>query len=148
MAFRFTNRLAGSMAGSMASRVTPRPAQRRQISQLLAADEGAMATKVYHGSSLALIGLFPVALVLSPSSMNFPIDLALGFAFPLHGHIGFNYIITDYVPKLFGKAARGPARVIMLGITGLTTAGLLRLNLFGPGVTETLKTLWRKPKKD
>ena len=24
-------------------------------------------------------------------------------------------------------------------------AGLLRLNLFGPGVTETFKQLWRKP---
>ena len=33
----------------------------------------------------------------------------------------------------------------MLGVTCLTTAGLLRLSLFGPGITETLKELWRRP---
>ena len=30
-------------------------------------------------------------------------------------------------------------------MTIVTAAGLLRLNLFGPGVTETFKQLWRKP---
>ena len=65
--------------------------------------------------------------------------------FPVHAHIGMNYVITDYVPKFLGKAARGPARAIMFGVTLVTAAGLLRLNLFGPGVTETFKQLWRKP---
>lgn len=58
--------------------------------------------------------------------------------------IGMNYVITDYVPKFFGKAARGPARVIMFAITGLTTAGLVKLNVDGPGITGTLKRLWSK----
>merc|ERR1719465_5665 len=107
----------------------------RHVSQLLAADEGYIATKVYHWSTLATLGLTPVALALSPSALNMPID----------SHIGMNYVISDYVPKFIGKAARGPARVVMFGITIITTAGLMRLNLFGPGITETLKTLWRKP---
>lgn len=32
----------------------------------------------------------------------------------------------------------------MLGATGITMAGLLKLNLAGPGVTESVKSLWRK----
>ena len=31
----------------------------------------------------------------------------------------------------------------MLGITGTTALGLVKLNLTGPGITETLKSLWR-----
>ena len=42
-----------------------------------------MATKVYHGVNLAILGLTPLAFVLSPTSMNFPVDIALGIALPL-----------------------------------------------------------------
>ena len=56
-----------------------------------------------------------------------------------------NYVLTDYVPKFIGKSARGPAKVVMLGVTGLTTLGLLKLNIEGPGITETLKSMWRSP---
>ena len=31
----------------------------------------------------------------------------------------------------------------MLGITGITLLGLLKLNLAGPGITESYKSLWR-----
>lgn len=67
-----------------------------------------MSTTVYHYTSLAALGLMPVALVASPSALNVPIDLALGVILPLHGHIGMNYVITDYVPKLFGKVRTPP----------------------------------------
>jgi len=83
-----------------------------------------------------------VAFVLSPSKLNMPVDLALGVALPLHGHIGMNYVITDYATKMFGSSARGPARVCMAGITGITMIGLTKLNVSGPGITETVKSLW------
>ena len=91
-------------------------------------------------SSTALLVAAPLALFLSPSPFVFPLDLALGIAFPLHGHIGFNYIISDYVPK----ANRAMARYLLLGATGLTILGLTKLNLTGPGLTETYKSLWRE----
>lgn len=69
------------------------------------------------------------------------IDLFLGVAFPIHAHIGVNYIISDYVPK----ASRPIARYALLGATGITLLGLLKLNLTGPGITETFKSLWREP---
>jgi succinate dehydrogenase (ubiquinone) membrane anchor subunit len=79
---------------------------------------------------------------LSPSKLNMPVDLALGVALPLHAHIGMNYVITDYATKLLGAGARGPARICMAGFTGVTMVGLLKLNLSGPGITETVKSLW------
>ena len=73
-----------------------------------------------------------------------PVDLALGVALPLHGHIGMNYVITDYAEKFIGAGARGPARIAMVGFTGISMIGLTKLNLTGPGITETIKSLWRK----
>lgn len=76
--------------------------------------------------------------------MNKPIDLALGILFPIHSHIGLNYVISDYVPK----AARSVARSSLLFATCVTVAGILRLNLQGAGLTETIKSLWRKKKSE
>ena len=97
-------------------------------------------------SGIALIGLTPLAFILSPSFVNFPIDLALGFMFPLHSHVALNYVISDYVPK----ASRAGARAVLLSATIIATAGLLKLNIEGPGITETFKSVWRKKltKKD
>jgi succinate dehydrogenase (ubiquinone) membrane anchor subunit len=97
----------------------------------------------YHKSMMALAILTPISFAMSPSVMNKPIDLALGVLFPLHSHIGVNYIISDYVPKAMRSVARGG----LLGVTIITTAGLLKLNISGPGMTETVKSLWRKEKK-
>ncbi|CAN0233042.1 unnamed protein product [Laminaria digitata] len=72
-----------------------------------------------------------------------PLDVVLGLALPLHAHIGMNYaVISDYVPKPF----RGQARGAMLAASILAALGLLKLNLTGAGMTETLKATWRTPK--
>jgi succinate dehydrogenase (ubiquinone) membrane anchor subunit len=104
------------------------------------ADKSKTLNRLYHTSGLALAVLTPAALVLSPSPMNMPIDLALGVIFPLHAHVGLNYIISDYVPK----ASRTIARSGLMGFTVITCAGLLRLNLSGSGLTHTIKSLWIK----
>tara|TARA_A100001035_G_scaffold237617_1_gene201944 strand:+ start:341 stop:568 length:228 start_codon:yes stop_codon:yes gene_type:complete len=72
--------------------------------------------------------------------MNVPVDLALGVILPFHGHVGMNYIIGDYVPR----AARGVARAALIGTTFVTALGLARLNIAGPGITTTVKSLWGK----
>jgi succinate dehydrogenase (ubiquinone) membrane anchor subunit len=76
--------------------------------------------------------------------MNKPIDLTLGLLFPIHSHIALNYVISDYVPK----TARSMARSSLLFATCVTVAGILRLNIQGPGLTETIKSLWRKKKSE
>jgi len=45
---------------------------------VLLADSSKPLTKFYHMSGLALAGLAPLSFILSPSIVNFPIDLALG----------------------------------------------------------------------
>lgn len=93
--------------------------------------------------NLGLLASVPVALILSPSALNFPLDIALGVAFPVHIHIGFNYIITDYCPKQF----KAPAQWGMVALTAIMIIGLLKINLTGPGLTELVKSVWREPKK-
>ena len=73
-----------------------------------------------------------------------PVDISLGLLFPLHAHIALNAIISDYVPK----ALKVSARYSLLGITIITTVGLLKLNIFGPGVTDVIKNMWRGVKRD
>ena len=91
---------------------------------------------------MLLVVLTPAAFIISPSPMNMPIDIVLGVFFPLHSHVAMNYVISDYVPK----ASRPLARGLILAASLVAAAGLLRLNLQGPGLTETIKSLWRKPK--
>ena len=101
--------------------------------------KGILSTKMYHYTVYGSVALFPVALVLSPSVINIPVDVALGFVFPIHAHIGMNYVISDYVPK----GLRPAARTGWLAVTAITILGLLKLNLFGDGMTESVKSMFR-----
>lgn len=42
-------------------------------------------------------------------------------------------------------ACAGPVRAAILGASLVTYLGIMKVNLAGPGLTETVKTLWRKP---
>ena len=111
--------------------------------RFLAADADVnLAVKVYHRVNLALLGATPLALATDNTALSFPVDMALGLMFAMHGHIGMNYVITDYAPKI-SKGIVGPCRIAMLGLTAFTVLGLLKLNTTGEGLTETLKKLWR-----
>ena len=113
------------------------------LGKFIAADaEVGLAVKVYHRVNLALLGATPVALATDNTFLSFPVDMGLAVMFPLHGHIGMNYVLTDYVPKI-SKAALGPSRVALAGVTAVSILGLTKLNLEGPGITGTLKAFWR-----
>jgi len=92
----------------------------------------------YHLSSIGLVTLIPVALLLSPSAWNFPVDIALGFLLPFHGHLGMQLVLSDYV---YGKRW---AHILLWLVTVLAALGLLRLNLSGPGISESVKLLWTR----
>ncbi|PNH06067.1 hypothetical protein TSOC_007601, partial [Tetrabaena socialis] len=86
----------------------------------------------------------PVAILASKGSyLQTAADIIFGLAIPIHSHICMNAVVTDYLPK----AARGPARVGVLGMSLLTYVGIQKMNMAGPGVTETVKGLWRKSPK-
>lgn len=89
---------------------------------------------------MGLLGLLPVAMFFSPSVVSVPVDLTLGVVIPVHAHIGMNHVISDYVPK----SQQPLARLGWLGVTAVMFLGLLRTNIEGPGITETVKTIWRE----
>jgi succinate dehydrogenase (ubiquinone) membrane anchor subunit len=106
------------------------------------ADSSKAATKWFHSTGIVLAVATPLAFLMSPSSLVLPVDVTLGLLFPFHSHVALNAVITDYVPK----SARNPARIALLAVTIITAAGLLKLNIQGPGLTESIKSLWRAPK--
>merc|ERR1712083_996867 len=110
-------------------------------------DHSAKMTHLYHKLNFALIGLGPLALVLSPSAVSFPIDMALGVIIPLHSHVGGHDFITDYAHKISkAHAFENGARLGLLGVTAVMFAGLLKLNMQGPGITASIKAVWQGPK--
>ena len=157
-----------------------------------AADLSHKLVVLNHKVSLALLGLTPVALVLSPSAINLPVDIALSLAFPFvrrrirphasrpraefsravraaarargdePGHNRLRREVPwqgrqDAVPAMCARPRRPsraqspltppPPRAVMAGATVATAAGLLMVSVAGPGLTETVKQLWRpKPK--
>eukprot|EP00640_Fibrocapsa_japonica_P006172 CAMPEP_0113934276 /NCGR_PEP_ID=MMETSP1339-20121228/1620_1 /TAXON_ID=94617 /ORGANISM="Fibrocapsa japonica" /LENGTH=118 /DNA_ID=CAMNT_0000936005 /DNA_START=221 /DNA_END=577 /DNA_ORIENTATION=+ /assembly_acc=CAM_ASM_000762 len=112
---------------------------------VLKADQGALATKLFHYSSWIMPAAVPLALYMGPCM---PLDLTLGLLLPIHGHIGMNYVVTDYAPKILPKSLWGPTRYAVLGVTLLSILGLTKLNLEGPGISATIKGLWRvKPEE-
>ena len=111
----------------------------------LEADSGIKSFKLYHKTHLALLGLTPIAVATSPSLLNVPVDFALALSIPLHAHIGMSWVISDYVNS---AGSRKAARLALAGLTVATVAGLMKLNYDGPGVTESVLRLWRKPETE
>ena len=68
-----------------------------------AADHSTGLSHLYHKLNIGLCALTPLALLLSPSAMNLPVDLALGVGIPVHFQISGHGLITDYAPLLFGN---------------------------------------------
>lgn len=118
-------------------------AGKKETNAVLEADGSNAALKWFHSTGVVLAVATPVAFILSPSVLSLPLDVTLGLLFPFHSHVALNTVITDYVPK----GARNPARIALLVATVVTAAGLLKLNIQGPGLTESIKSLWRAPKK-
>jgi hypothetical protein len=94
----------------------------------------------YEASQWALGILTPLAFILSPSGLNFPVDIAMGLIIPYHMYNGCHHIFEDY---LITTTYYGLAQKILLVIVALTVVGLLNLNFRGIGITEAIKSLWR-----
>ncbi|KAI8464862.1 MAG: hypothetical protein J3K34DRAFT_438990 [Monoraphidium minutum] len=111
------------------------------MNRILAADIAGFH-KAHEFSAYALGAFVPLAAISSQGSGTQKLsDWALAVALPVHMHISTNACVTDYVPTRF----RAPVRVAVLGASVVAYLGIMKLNLSGPGLTETVKTLWRKP---
>eukprot|EP00823_Brevimastigomonas_motovehiculus_P009218 TRINITY_DN8886_c0_g1_i1.p1 TRINITY_DN8886_c0_g1~~TRINITY_DN8886_c0_g1_i1.p1 ORF type:complete len:256 (-),score=74.76 TRINITY_DN8886_c0_g1_i1:199-966(-) len=89
---------------------------------------------------------FPLAFILSyvaPHWTVVPFDVILGIAVPIHAYVGTTMIIQDYCPN----ALKFPIVLLWTVFILLGAAGLLKLNLYGPGITEAIKSVWYSNKK-
>lgn len=91
--------------------------------------------------SVATLGLIGSAFCFYPNKL---IDFGLGVVLPLHSHIGFSAIITDYLPKRKFPVIYPMAMGALYGLTGLTLYGLYALNTEGPGLCEGVVSIWTK----
>lgn len=96
---------------------------------------------IHHKTNIALAVVTPIAFVLSPSIANYPLDLSMGILIPVHSHITLNMVAEDYVPE---GTARSAAKLGILALSLVTAFGLIKVNMCGPGITESVKSLWRK----
>lgn len=71
------------------------------------------------------------------------VDLALGVVIPLHCHIGFASVITDYLPKRKFAVLYPLARAILMVATAGTIYGLYQYNTKEAGICEGVSRLWR-----
>lgn len=86
-------------------------------------------------ASLALVG----AAFATPHRL---VDLALGIVFPLHGHVGFGAIVTDYLPaRKFPRLNKLVMALLYAGTAG-TIYGLYKYNTQDVGLTEGVTRLW------
>lgn len=88
--------------------------------------------------SVASLGLIGAAAVY-PHAM---IDFGLGIIIPVHCHIGFGAIITDYLPKRKFPVIYRFSRGILYASTALTIYGLYKYNTEDVGIIEGVKTIW------
>jgi len=115
-----------------------------QASKVWTALQKASSHELYVYSNKSLAILAPVAVVLSPSILNMPVDFALGVIVPVHMYLGCTGVIQDYVPDSQQKLS-----FMILGLLSVLTGfGLLKINLCGVGITESVKSLWREPKTE
>ncbi|CAL8466764.1 g6300 [Coccomyxa elongata] len=112
------------------------------MDKILRADAAGPAfQRLAEANHMFLAGVVPIA-ALSPtgSYLGKAADIALGIAIPVHSHIAINSVLSDYVPK----SVRGVARVGALASSSIMLLGLLKLNLMGPGITASVRELWKK----
>lgn len=97
------------------------------------------------GLSVATLGLVGAAAV-GPTSGA--VNMLLGVVLPLHCHIGFGTIITDYLPARKFPTIYKLSMGLLYAATATTLYGLYLYNTRDIGITEGFKTLWRKNKSE
>ncbi|ORZ30247.1 CybS-domain-containing protein, partial [Catenaria anguillulae PL171] len=89
--------------------------------------------------SAALLPPLAYALAAGTHPVN---DMLLGVLIPVHVHMGFDAIITDYIPKRKSKALHYAAVWALRFGTLAVAYGCWKINTEDKGLTETARQLW------
>lgn len=72
------------------------------------------------------------------------IDLGLAIVIPLHCHMGFGCIVTDYLPQRKFPVINKVTNFFLYALTVSTIYGLYEYNTKDVGITEGVRKLWKK----
>ncbi|KAJ3162469.1 membrane anchor subunit of succinate dehydrogenase, Sdh4 [Geranomyces michiganensis] len=98
----------------------------------------------YHWNFERALSVVSVPLLIAPFIVgSHPlVDLGLGVVIPLHSHIGFGALLSDYAaPHKYPVAGR-IASATLYAATGLVLYGCYQFNTNDVGITEFVKRLW------
>jgi succinate dehydrogenase (ubiquinone) membrane anchor subunit len=94
--------------------------------------------------SVATVPLCTVPIFTGPSHTA---DFLLGFVIPLHCHLGFGQIVTDYLNvRKIGVLGNRLVMAGLYGATALSIYGLFQFNTKDVGITEFVRNLWTADK--
>lgn len=102
---------------------------------------------IYHLSSVALAVAFPVGLLAAPSELSAFCDGIISVAVPVHGYLGMQLVVTDYVPGHDNQAFLLTVLKVLCVLLFLAFA-YKSSSPVGAGLTGSIQQLWRKPKKE
>lgn len=71
------------------------------------------------------------------------VDFGLAIVLPLHSHIGFGAMLTDYLPRRKYPSVYPLCRGVLFATTGLCMWGLYRFNTRDVGIVEGVRTVWK-----
>eukprot|EP00013_Stygamoeba_regulata_P003426 CAMPEP_0177632776 /NCGR_PEP_ID=MMETSP0447-20121125/2485_1 /TAXON_ID=0 /ORGANISM="Stygamoeba regulata, Strain BSH-02190019" /LENGTH=166 /DNA_ID=CAMNT_0019134393 /DNA_START=75 /DNA_END=575 /DNA_ORIENTATION=- len=92
--------------------------------------------KLNHTSVYAMLLTFPVALAYAPAS--YILDPLLSVGIVVHSHLCLGNVLNDYVHR----SLQGASKVLLWIMSIVVFVGLAKLNIFGSGLTNTIKELW------
>ncbi|KNE62650.1 hypothetical protein AMAG_07844 [Allomyces macrogynus ATCC 38327] len=92
--------------------------------------------------SLALLPATGYALFVGSSAAN---DYLLAGLLTAHSHLGFDQVITDYLPKRRSPGAYTAATWGLRAATLAVLIGCIKINSGDVGLTETFRRIWRAP---
>ena len=99
----------------------------------------------YHWTFERLISVGLIPLTIAPfvsGSLNPTTDAILCATVLIHSHIGFDAMITDYIPRKRLPGTRKAFEWLLRAATVLVGVGLYEFETNDVGVTETIKRVW------
>ncbi|KAI7863401.1 CybS-domain-containing protein, partial [Spinellus fusiger] len=101
--------------------------------------EGPFHWNMERAAALGLIPLVSTQLIFGALPI---VDGLLGVVLPFHIYLGFDSIITDYIPKRNYPRLHKAANLTLFGSTGLVAWGCYEFNTNEVGLTEIIQRLW------
>ncbi|CAG8504318.1 3541_t:CDS:2 [Ambispora gerdemannii] len=91
---------------------------------------------------LLAVGLIPLTIASVVNGAHPITDLALGIALPIHAHIGYDAIVTDYLPARRNPILYKVSTWGLRGATLLVLVGCYQFNTNDIGMAELVKRAW------